>query len=81
MRLPGQQPRPLAGQPIAAVLGCTRGQPITVKAEAAGLTEPATAKPDWGRGAALPEGDMLTTSAAAAVGVSRVRCLIGRRGR
>lgn len=66
MRLPAQHPRPLAGQAIAAVMGCTRGQPITVKAQAAGLTEPATAKPDGDRGAALPEGDMLTNSAAVA---------------
>jgi hypothetical protein len=70
VRLPGQQPWPLAGQAIAAVMGCTRGQPITVKAEAAGLTEPATAEPDGDRGAALPEGDRLTNSAAV-VGVPR----------
>jgi hypothetical protein len=48
VRLPGQQPRPLAGQAIAAVMRCTRGQPSTVKAEAAGLTEPAAAQPDGG---------------------------------
>jgi hypothetical protein len=62
VRLPAQQPRPLAGQAIAAVMGCTRGQPITVKAQAAGVTEPATAKPDGDRGAALSGGDMLTNS-------------------
>ena len=62
MRLQVQQPRPLAGQAIAAVMGCTRGQPITVKAQAAGLTEPATAKPDGDQGAALSGGDMMTNS-------------------
>jgi hypothetical protein len=62
VRLSVQQPRPLAGQAIAAVMGCTRGQPITVKAQAAGLTEPATAKPDGDRGAALSVGDMVTNS-------------------
>ena len=70
MRLPAQHPRPLAGQAIAAVMGCTRGQPITVKVQAAGLTEPATAKPDGERGAALPGGDRLTNAAAVA-GVPR----------
>ena len=53
MRLPVQQPRPLTSQAIAAVMGCTRSQPITVKAQADGLTEPATAKPDGDQGAAL----------------------------
>ena len=70
MRLQAEYPRPRAGQAIAAVMGCTRGQPITVKVQAAGLTEPATAKPDGDRGTALPEGDRLTNSAAVA-GVPR----------
>jgi hypothetical protein len=70
VRLPAQHPWPLAGQAIAAVMGCTRGQPITVQVQAAGLTEPATSKPDGDQGAALPEGDMLTNWAAVA-GVPR----------
>jgi hypothetical protein len=70
VRLPAQHPRPRAGQAIATVMCCTRGQPITVKAQAVGLTEPATAKPDGNQGAALPGGDMLTNSAAVA-GVPR----------
>jgi hypothetical protein len=36
---------------------CTRGQPITEKVQAAGLTEAATAKPTGERGVALPGGD------------------------